>query len=158
METSGEAGSSAATRERLERELAQAREERRRLAVQLGGEDPDDPDRGDRGDEAFQLEGLDDLARMDRRIDELQRLLAGQGAPPGLAEGTVVTLRFPDGEETTFRIVTIPEQAPATGQDDVVTADSPLGRALVGQRAGSTVTYQGPDGELRAEVVAVQAP
>jgi transcription elongation factor GreA len=159
VEASGAAGtgSSAAARERLERELAQAREQRHRLADQLGGEDPDDPDRGDRGDEALQLEGLDDLARMDRRIDELQRLLAGPGAPPGLAEGTVVTLRFPDGEEATFRIVTIPEQAPATGQD-VVTADSPLGRALVGQRAGSTVTYQGPDGELRAEVVAVQAP
>jgi transcription elongation factor GreA len=149
---------SGATRERLERELAQAREERRRLAVQLGGEDPDDPDRGDRGDEAFQLEGLDDLARMDQRIDELQRLLAGPGTRPGLADGTVVTLRFPDGEAATFRIVTIPEQASAAGQDDVVTADSPLGQALVGRHAGSTVTYPGPDGELQAEVVAVQAP
>lgn len=151
----------AATRDRLEQELATVCEQRNRLAVQLGGEDPDDPDLGDRGDEAVELEGLDDLARMDRRIDELKRLIADPGAldtPPGLADGTMVTLRFPDGEEATFRIVAVPEQAPADDQDDVVTASSPLGQALVGQRAGDTVSYQGPDGELRAEVVAVHAP
>ena len=34
--------------ERLEQELAQAREQRDRLAVELGGEDPEDPDLGDR--------------------------------------------------------------------------------------------------------------
>jgi transcription elongation factor GreA len=147
-----------ATHDRLEQELARVREQRRRLAVQLGGEDPDDPDLGDRGDEAFQLEGLDDLSRMDRRIAEIERLIAGPGAlntPPGLADGTVVTLRFPDGDEATFRIVAIPEQAPAEGQDDVVTTSSPLGQALVGRRAGDTITYRGPDGDLQAEVVAV---
>jgi transcription elongation factor GreA len=149
---------SEATHDRLEQELARVREQRRRLAVQLGGEDPDDPDLGDRGDEAFQLEGLDDLSRMDRRIAEIERLIAGPGAlntPPGLADGTVVTLRFPDGDEATFRIVAIPEQAPAEGQDDVVTTSSPLGQALVGRSAGDTITYRGPDGDLQAEVVAV---
>ena len=147
-----------ATHDRLEQELARVREQRRRLAVQLGGEDPDDPDLGDRGDEAFQLEGLDDLSRMDRRIAEIERLIAGPGAlntPPGLADGTVVTLRFPDGDEATFRIVAIPEQAPADSQDDVVTTSSPLGQALVGRSAGDTITYRGPDGDLQAEVVAV---
>jgi transcription elongation factor GreA len=150
-----------ATRDRLERELAQAREQRHRLAVQLGGEDPDDPDTGDRGDDANELEGLDDLARMDRRIDELERLLADPAAldtPAGLVDGTTVTLRFPDGDESTFRIVAIPEQAPAGDQDDVVTAESPIGQALVGRRAGDTITYAGPDGELQARVVALRAP
>ena len=150
-----------ATRDRLEQELAQAREQRHRLAVQLGGEDPDDPDTGDRGDDANELEGLDDLARMDRRIDELQRLLADPAAletPAGLADGTMVTLRFADGDESTFRVVAIPEQAPTGDQDDVVTADSPIGRALVGRRAGDTITYAGPDGERQARVVALHAP
>jgi transcription elongation factor GreA len=151
----------AATRDRLEQELARVRGQRHRLAVQLGGEDPDDPDLGDRGDEAVRLEGLDDLARMDRRIGEVERLIAGLGAhdtPPGLADGTVVTLRFPDGDVATFRVVSIPEQAPADGQDDVVTASSPLGQALVGRRAGDTITYRGPDGDLQAEVVALHTP
>jgi transcription elongation GreA/GreB family factor len=151
----------AATRDRLEQELDRAREQRRRLAAQLGGEDPDNPDPGDRGDDANQLEGLDDLARMDRRIDEIERLLADPAAletPAGLADGTTVTLRFSGGDEATFRIVAIPEQAPAGDQDDVVTAGSPLGEALVGRGAGDTITYAGPDGELQAEVVALHAP
>lgn len=146
-------------RERLEEELARVREQRHRLAVQLGGEDPDDADLGDRGDEAVALEGLDDLARMDRRIAELERLIADPDALdtlPGLPDGTAVTLRFPDGDVATFRIVAIADAAPEG--DDVVTAGSPLGQALVGQQAGDTITYEGPDGELRAEVVAVRAP
>ena len=65
-----------------------------------------------------ELEGLDDLARMDRRIDELERLLADPAAletPAGLADGTTVTLRFPDGDEATYRIVAIPDRLrPAT--------------------------------------------
>ena len=149
-----------AARERLEQELAQAREQRRTLAAQLGGEDPDNPDTGDRGDDANELEGLDDLARMDRRIEELERLLADPAAldrPAGLVDGTTVTLRFADGEESTFRIVTIPEQATQGEQDDVVTAASPLGQALVGRDAGDTITYAGPDGELQAQVVALHA-
>jgi transcription elongation GreA/GreB family factor len=36
-----------------------------------------------------------------------------------------------------------------------VTVSSPLGQALVGRRAGDTVSYRGPDGDLQAEVVAV---
>jgi transcription elongation GreA/GreB family factor len=143
---------SAATRERLEQELAQVREQRDRLAVQSGGEDPEDRDLGDRGDEALALEALDDLARMNRRIGEIERLLAGQEVArtaPGLADGTVVTLRFPDGDVATYRIVAIPGDS----GDDVVTAGSPLGQALVGRAVGDTVSYRGPDGDLRAEVV-----
>ena len=117
------------------------------MSAQLGGEDPTDPDRGDSGDAAAQLEGLDDLARTDQRIDEIQRLIAGSGVPdaePGLADGTVVTLRFPDGDVATFRIVAILEEAPSDGGEDVVTVDSPLGRALVGRGAGDPITYAGP--------------
>jgi transcription elongation factor GreA len=152
---------SGATRERLEEELAGAREQRRQLAAQLAGEDPDNPDLGDRGDASVQLEGQADLGRMDQRIDELERLLAGPDTldtPPGLPDGTVVTLRFPDGDEATLRVVAIPEQAPADDQDDVVTASSPLGQALIGQSAGDTITYAGPDGDLQAEVVALRTP
>lgn len=143
--------------ERLEQELAQVRQQRDRLAVQLGGEDPEDPDLGDRGDEAVALEELDDLARMNRRIAEIERLIAGQevaDAAAGLADGTVVTLRFPDGDVATYRIVA----SPAENGDDVATAGSPLGQALVGRGVGDAISYQGPDGELHAEVVALRAP
>ncbi|MDT7580239.1 MAG: transcription elongation factor GreA, partial [Pseudonocardiales bacterium] len=93
-----------ATRARLDEELERVRGQRQRLAAQLGGEDPDAPDAGDHGDDAVALEGLDDLSRVDGRIVELERLIAGSGgpdAPPGLADGTTVTLRFPDGDVAT---------------------------------------------------------
>jgi Transcription elongation factor, GreA/GreB, C-term len=35
---------------------------------------------------------------------------------------------------------------------------SPLGQALVGRPVGDTIAYRGPEGELRAEVVALHAP
>ena len=151
----------AATRTRLEQELARVRDERRRLAASLGGEDPEDPTGGDSGDQAYLLERSDDLARMDRRITEIGHLIAGLDAPrdpQGLPVGTVATLRFSDGVVATFRVVAIVEEAPADDQNEVLTADSPLGRALAGCRVGDTITYSVPGGEAHAEVIAVQAP
>lgn len=143
---------------RLEQELDRLRDERRTLAASLGGEDPSEQDVGDSGDQAQQLVGEDDLARIDRRIREVQQVIADLGAAdeqPGVADGTVVTLRFPGGDVTTFRVVTIVEEA---GTDEVVTADSPLGQALAGRKAGDTLVYPGPDGELEAEVVDLKPP
>lgn len=44
----------------------------------------------------------------------------------------------------------------AVAQDGtLVTADSPLGRALLGHAAGDTVAFDAPDGEESAEVVSL---
>ena len=153
--------SSTATRDRLEEELAQLRGRRARRAAQLEGEDPADRDPGDSGDQAVALEGLDDLALMDRRIGEIERLIADPDlldTPGGLADGTVVTLRFPDGDTVTYRVAVIVEGAPADGQDEVLTADSPLGRALAGRRAGDTVVYRAPDGDAQVDIVDITEP
>lgn len=142
---------------RLEQELARLRTERRERATGLAGEDPADPVVGDSGDQAQALEGDADLARIDRRIDELQHLIASPDANEqvGLPDGAVVTLRFPGGDVSTLRVVTIVEEA---GTDEVVTSDSPLGRALAGHRPGDTITYAGPDGDLQAELVDLKPP
>ncbi len=144
----------------LEQERDRLLAERRRLAAALGGEDPAEPDVGDRGDQAQRLEGDADLGRLDARIRELERLIAdppaaGPGEP---APGTVVTLRFPGGDEASFRVVTVAGEAGEGGAEEVVTVDSPLGRALAGHRAGDTLTYAGPDGELRAQLIALRPP
>ena len=125
----------------LDEELERLRSDRRTLAADLAGEDPEDPVVGDAGDQSQALEGGDALARIDRRIS---------------ADGTRVTLRCPGGDVATFRVVTIAEQA---GTDEEgLTTDSPLGRALAGHGEGDTLTYEGPDGELSAEVVELTAP
>ncbi|MGB6163464.1 MAG: GreA/GreB family elongation factor [Pseudonocardiaceae bacterium] len=153
----------AATRARLEQELARVRDERHGLATSLAGEDPSDPKGGDSGDQADLLEYAEDLARMDRRITEIGHVLVGSrpGAakdPHGPEDGTVVTLRFTDGTVATFRVVAITEEVPEDRQDEVLTLDSPLGRALAGRHVGDTITYSAPDGEAHAEVVAMQPP
>jgi len=146
---------------RLEQELARVSDERHDLAAALGGEDPEDPTGGDSGDQADLLERSDDLARLDRRITEIRYLLADLDTaqdPQDLPHGTVVTLRFADGTVATLRVVAITEEAPADRQDEILTADSPLARALVGRRAGDTITYRVPDGEAQVQVIAVRAP
>jgi transcription elongation factor GreA len=151
----------AATRNRLKQELARVSDERRNLAAALAGEDPQDPTGGDSGDQADLLERSDDLARIDQRITEIGHLLTDVDTPhdpQDPPDGTVVTLRFQDGIVATFRVVSITEEAPADHQDDVLTADSPLGRALAGRCAGDTITYSIPDGEARAQVIDVQPP
>jgi transcription elongation GreA/GreB family factor len=153
----------AATRARLERELARVRDQRRDLATSLAGEDPKDPTGGDSGDQVDLLEHAEDLASMDRRITEIGHLLVGSrpGAAPdphGPEDGTVVTLRFADGTVATFRVVAITEEVPEDRQDEVLTVHSPLGQALAGRHVGDTITYSAPDGEAHAEVLAMQPP
>ncbi|HEY0811903.1 MAG TPA: GreA/GreB family elongation factor [Pseudonocardia sp.] len=148
----------------LDEELARLRADRRRLAASLAGEDPDAPDVGDQGDQAQSLEGDADLARMDRRIREVEHLIADPDAAiphDALADGTVVTLRFSGGDTATFRVVVIPEEADGDAgaeEAEFLTTDSPLGRALAGRGVGDTVTYAGPDGDLQAEVLELQPP
>ncbi|WP_370415972.1 GreA/GreB family elongation factor [Streptomyces fradiae] len=139
----------------LRRELAELRTERAAVAVTLRGEDDAV---GDRADEADELQRADEVARLDERIariEERVRGAAGAGAPStdAVGVGSTVTVRFEDGGEST---VHVGELADA---DDpaLVTSDSPLGSALLGRRAGDTVTYRTPGGPMNAVVVSVDA-
>ncbi len=160
MSDPNSAGLSAATREQLRHELTEAREERSRLAAQLGGQDPDSAGATDRGDAADELQGQEELARMDLRIADLERLLLDADTietPAGLADGSRVTLRYAGGDEVTLRVVAVTAGA-AADAIDVVTVDSPLGQALAGHEAGDSITYATPDGELTAEIVSFDQP
>ena len=151
-------GLSAEGRERLERELAQLREQRRELAADLS----DDDRVGDRADQAVLLEQADDLAQMDGRIQEIIELLARAGwadeRPGGVLDGTLVTLRFADGTVETLQAVLVADEVPDDEGAQVFTVDSPLGLALAGCQAGDTVSYPTPEGEMRAEVLAIVPP
>jgi transcription elongation factor GreA len=151
-----------ATRQRLTRELAELREQRRELVVDLADEQPT----GDSGDQSQRLQRADDLAWIDERIAELTDLLAGRGTvEPSTAvsrnrllDGTEVTLRFESGTVQDFRVVLVTEEAGDREQDRVLTVDSPLGRALADRRVGDTVTFSTPEGESTAHVLALRPP
>jgi transcription elongation factor GreA len=148
-----------ASRERINAELARLRERRDRLKGEVRS------DRGavsDHADAADAIQRADELASLDERIIELDRLL--QTGPPSsngtglLPSGTEVTLRFPDGSVVTMQVILVIEETPIGGEAETLTAGSPLGLALAGRQAGDTVTYKTPHGENRVELLEVRYP
>jgi hypothetical protein len=67
--------------------------------------------------------------------------------------GRLVTLEGPDGARTNHALVIPGAGSPANGR---VSADSPLGRAIFGRRAGDEVRVDAPGGTWTASVVSVE--
>jgi transcription elongation GreA/GreB family factor len=145
-------------------------EELESLAGQRGdlGSLGNDDGVADSGDAAEQIRRIDDATRIDDRIKEIKRLLAG-GSPShgaanrparegGLADGSVVTLRFDDGDTETLYAAAIPEAVPDEERARALSLDSPLGQALADSAPGDTITYEAPDGEHQAEVLDIESP
>jgi transcription elongation factor GreA len=65
--------------------------------------------------------------------------------------GTTVTVEDDLGEET-YTIVGSHEASPATGR---ISSTSPVGRALMGRRAGDTVTVAAPSGSFGLRIVSL---
>ncbi|SEB98722.1 GreA/GreB family elongation factor [Streptomyces sp. TLI_105] len=152
--TGGPEPISAVAREDLERELAELRTEREAVAATLRGGGGDEV--GDRADQADELQRADDLDRLDADIQEIEgRLKEASVAPAPSSDavgvGSSVTVRFEDGTESTVQIGELADALDAT----LVTADSPLGRALLGHSAGDTVTYETPEGRATAVVLSL---
>jgi transcription elongation GreA/GreB family factor len=79
-----------------------------------------------------------------------------QSQPPGVvAFGAEVEVTGEDGAPRTFRIVGEDEADPGRG---LITPFSPLGRALIGMRAGDVAVWERPAGRLELEIVAVRFP
>ncbi|WP_406064329.1 GreA/GreB family elongation factor [Streptomyces sp. NBC_01077] len=152
--TGGPEPISAVAREALERERDDLRTEREAVAVTLRGGGGDQT--GDRADQADELERATELDRLDRRIDEINGRLGeadAAGAPrtDAVGVGSTVKVRFEDGTEATVQI----GEVAAVLDRTMVTADSPLGAALLGHHAGDTVTYVTPEGRTTAAVLSL---
>jgi len=144
-------------RARLEAELADLRKRRDQLRADLAA---DADTVGDRGDAADALQRAEDLGGVEEQISRLSYLLAGGNATieGQLPNGTEVKLRWPDGEEVAMRVVNYIEETPAGAEDTTLTADSPLGLALYGRKAGETVTYRTPRGETQVDLLGIEYP
>jgi len=122
-------------------------------------------DRGavsDHADAADAIQRADELAGLDERINELDRLWRTGPAPSEgtdtLPAGTEVTLRFPDGSVVKMQVISIIEETAAGHEAETLTAGSPLGLALAGRKAGDTVTYTTPQGKNQVELLDVKYP
>lgn len=143
---------------RLRAELAILRAQR----DQLRGDGAEDYRAADSGDRAEAMRRADDVFRIEDRISEINHLLvvgAGAWTAPtqrgNLAEGSMVTLRFPDGEEETFYATSVLDSAPEGTTAELLGLDSPLAKAIAGHRAGETISWSTPAGPQQAHLVKI---
>ena len=112
---------------------------------------------GDIEDNPELEQAKEEVARLDERIYELQEMIARaqiiQGRNSGVAEpGSTIEVEDDEGETTTYHLVGAVEADPGTGR---ISVESPVGRALVGKRAGERVSVQVPAGTVELTVKAV---
>lgn len=144
----------------LAEELAALRKRRDELTSIANQRD----DVGDSVDDAARLERADDLTRVEDRIATLTDMLDGRPQSDEdeeedkLPDGTRVTLRFPDGDEQTLRVVKLAAAIPDGEEETTLTADSPLGLALAGHGEGEHISYETPGGRSEAELVSLRLP
>ncbi len=107
------------------------------------------------------IEAREEQARLEARIARLEdRLAAAKVVEPDNGNDMVdvgerVRLRDLDtGSRLTYELVGSFEADPAAGR---ISAESPVGQALIGRRRGEVALVQAPRGEVRLRVVAIEA-
>lgn len=146
-----------AGRARLSEELYRLKTEREpQLAALLH----EARDQASAWEESDYLALQEEVMRVQGRIQELERFLAAERAeetprPVGVvAIGSKVTVRDrTSGRTQTFVIVSPVEADAGRGH---ISAQAPIGAALLGRRAGDEVTVKVPAGERRLTVLAVE--
>jgi transcription elongation factor GreA len=114
---------------------------------------------GDLKENAEYDSAKEEQGKMEARIRQLTEMLrnAQVGEAPeadAVAAGLVVTTVEADGDSDTF-LLGSREDRPAGGIG-VVSANSPLGRALMGARIGETRSYLAPAGEFKVTVTGIR--
>jgi transcription elongation GreA/GreB family factor len=145
---------SAASRRRLEAERDELQVRLQDLTVradELSGP-------GDSVDHALALERQFEQEHVRAQLNSLEQLLSlpprSDDIPDGIVViGSNVRLAFPGGDEQTLLLASIEE---ADDTRDVLTFDSPLGRALIGAQVGDEVEYTAPAGSMKVRVVSIE--
>ena len=113
---------------------------------------------GDLKENAEYDSAKEEQGKMEARIRQLTEMLRNAKvgeAPTGdaVAPGMVVTTVDEDGDEDTFLLGSREDRAEGL---QVVSANSPLGQALMGAKVGETRSYQAPAGQFAMKVTAVR--
>ncbi|HEU4426463.1 MAG TPA: transcription elongation factor GreA [Pilimelia sp.] len=101
----------------------------------------------------------EEQGKQEARIRYLQELLrtakVGQAEhADAVAPGTVVTIHFDDDADDTETFLLGSREIASTTDLTVYSPESALGRAIIGARAGQTVTYTAPSGsDIKVTVV-----
>ena len=104
----------------------------------------------------------EEKGKMQGRIQQIQALLEhaevvspDAGSADRASVGSLVDLRFDDDDEVERFLLGTIEERPE--DYDVVSPFSPLGRVMIGAKAGDVVRYEAPAGPVAVTVVAIVA-
>lgn len=104
------------------------------------------------------VEARETRTRLDARVASLRKILDSAVSPsdvsddPSIVElGDEVEVAYGDGERERFVLV---HPIEISAEPDYVSVDAPLGRALLGRRAGDRVPVRAPGGSYEIEIVA----
>ena len=144
-----------AGKRRLEDELQDLRTRRR---PELHTRIQEATESGDISDNSEYEDLKDEWASLEARIFDLEQtlehseIIQRQDGDDVVGLGSTVTLRSDDGEEETWVLVSPQE---ANTLDGTISTESPVGRAIVGCRAGDAATVRTPSGAIVFTVVTV---
>jgi transcription elongation factor GreA len=114
---------------------------------------------GDLRENAEYHAAKDEQGKMEARIRQLEALLrdAQIGQPDDTGEvrpGLLVTLDV-DGDEETYLLGSREDDHP---EHDVLSAESPIGQAILGRRVGETATVEAPAASFDVTVKKISVP
>ena len=103
----------------------------------------------------------DEQGHMEGRIRQLEHILETaeiiEHAHPGsVGPGSIVTIVYEGDSDVMAERYLVGHMEEKTGDLDVMSPESPLGAALLGATAGTSVEYQAPNGVLKVKVVSVE--
>ena len=113
---------------------------------------------GDIEDNPELEQAKEEVARLDDRIYELQEMIGRaqiiEGRNSGVAEpGSTIEVEDDEGETIVYYLVGAVEADPGTGR---ISVESPVGRALVGKRAGERISVQVPAGTVELTIKTIR--
>ena len=104
----------------------------------------------------------DEQGHLEGRIRQLEAIIEHaeiiEAPRPGVVgPGSIVTLVYEGDSDDAAERYLVGHIEERSGDLDVISPTAPLGAALIGHRAGDTVSFEAPTGELRVRVLQVEA-
>ena len=113
------------------------------------GDIADNPEYDDAKNQQAYIEGR--IEELHSYLDNAYTVDSGSISTDTVGFGSLVTVYDADNDdEWTFRLVSAPE---AGDDDDLLSIDSPLGKALVGHAVGDTLEVKAPAGTVRIKIL-----
>ena len=120
-------------------------------------------DEGDLKENGGYHAAREEQGKLEGQIQQLEALLqkADSTVPDDdniVSVGKLVTFKFEgdDDDEAETRLIASIEMKEYAGGIEISSAASPVGAALIGSSVGDTVTYEGPRGPLKVEILKIE--